>query len=221
MAARTSLSRSVHVNALGSGAHRLHALPPVLEPASRLNSLESSSTSSTRIYVRGCWPLLTMISRDPGKHHYFNLYLGTDITSATNLSLKTNFSRNSRFYRESSLISSLYSVGIVDLDEQEQDQFPAFFSSPSPTSGRKYGIGVWSERGREDSLELRFLTERRSPRWREIGQVVDTMAILFFFSFLSWENVKFLYFNTKEWVIEFEICGWFGEKIKIKFVFGF
>lgn len=204
MAARTSLSRSVHVNALGSGAHRLHALPPVLEPASRLNSLESSSTSSTRIYVRGCWPLLTMISRDPGKHHYFNLYLGTDITSATNLSLKTNFSRNSRFYRESSLISSLpLFCGDRRSRRAGTGPVPRIFLPPLLPLDGNMELEFDQRRGREDSLELRFLTERRS-RWREIGQVVDTMAILFFF---SWEDVKFLYFNTKEWVIEFEICG--------------
>lgn len=182
MAARTSLSRSVHVNALGSGAHRLHALPPVLEPASRrrLNSLESSSTSSTRIYVRGCWPLLTMISRDPGKHHYFNLYLGTDITSATNLSLKTNFSRNSRFYRESSLISSLpLFCGDRRSRRAGTGPVPRIFLPPLlPLDGNMEL--EFDQRGGE-RIELRFLTERRSPRWRKIGQVVDTMAILFFF----------------------------------------
>lgn len=44
--------------------------------------------------IRGCWPLLTMISRDPGKHHYFMLYLQTDRTRERGSPL-TNFLWNS------------------------------------------------------------------------------------------------------------------------------
>lgn len=47
--------------------------PPLLGEEGTLNR------GSTGRNIRGCCPLLTMISRDPGKHHYFKLYLRTDI----------------------------------------------------------------------------------------------------------------------------------------------
>lgn len=54
MAARTSLSRSVHVNALGSGAHRLHALPSSGPPFEEVKFARTSSTLlSSPEYIYG------------------------------------------------------------------------------------------------------------------------------------------------------------------------